>query len=58
MQGTFDAENYQYILLKFKMCTEENKKKDVPKCKSKEEIIKRLTHNYLSLQLSSYYVDL
>ncbi|CAD8156370.1 unnamed protein product [Paramecium octaurelia] len=58
MQGTFDAENYQYILLKFKMCTEENKKKNVPKCKSREEIMKKLTHNYLSLQLSSYYVDL
>ncbi|CAD8062657.1 unnamed protein product [Paramecium primaurelia] len=58
MQGTFDAVNYQYILLKFKMCTEDNKKKNVPKCKSKEEIMKKLTHNYLSLQLSSYYVDL
>ncbi|CAD8074058.1 unnamed protein product [Paramecium sonneborni] len=58
MQGTFDAVNYQYILLKFKMCTEKNKKKSISECKSKEEIMKKLNHNYLSLQMSSYYVDL
>ncbi|CAD8150135.1 unnamed protein product [Paramecium octaurelia] len=56
IQGTFDAPKFEYIIMQFNTCTEQNKKSQP--CKSQKEIEQALTQNYFSFQISSQTTNL
>ncbi|CAK80907.1 unnamed protein product (macronuclear) [Paramecium tetraurelia] len=55
LEGTFDARNFSFVELQFKMCN--NQTKQSKECRSRDEIKQLLEQNYFSLQMSSYVID-
>ncbi|KAM3134862.1 hypothetical protein pb186bvf_013031 [Paramecium bursaria] len=58
LQGQFVAQHFSYIGVEFFMCSNETKQTNGPECKSREEILSALKHNYLSIQMSTVIPDL
>ncbi|CAD8180222.1 unnamed protein product [Paramecium octaurelia] len=55
LEGSFDAKNFTFVELQFKMCN--NQTKQSKECRSRDEIKQLLEQNYFSLQMSSYVID-
>ncbi|CAD8160381.1 unnamed protein product [Paramecium octaurelia] len=56
IQGTFDAPQFQFIIMQINTCTEQTKKNKP--CKSQKEIEEKLRQNYFSFQISSQTTNL